>query len=301
MGPRERLTLRDVPGIRVGHDTDAEGMTGCTVVVAPDEGAVAAVDVRGSAPGTRETDLLGPTALVDRINAVCLAGGSAFGLAAADGVMRWLAERGLGFDTGIRRVPIVPAAILFDLDVGSADAAPGPEAGYAACMDAELGTGQLEGTVGAGTGATVGKLSGTDRAVRGGIGSVAVRLADGSTLGALAVNNAVGKVVGRDGRILAGSVDPPDAAMPAPGRNTVLLVVATDATLDRGECRKLAELAHDGIAQAISPPHTLLDGDVAFALATGRASAPAGLPGRVSLGQATVDLVRTALERSVSR
>lgn len=296
-GPR--LTLRDVPGIRVGHATDPVGMTGCTVVLA-DGGAVAGVDVRGSAPGTRETDLLRPTALVERIHAVCLAGGSAFGLAAADGVMRHLSERGIGFDTGIRPVPIVPAAILFDLGVGSPDAVPGPDDGYAACVAAESGEGPLEGRVGAGTGATVGKLAGMEHAVPGGIGSAGTRLPDGSVVAALVANNAIGNVVARDGSLLAGIPLPGPGADPPPHANTVLVVVATDASLDRAQARKLAELAHDGVAQAISPPHTLLDGDVAFALSTGRAPAPAGLPELVTLGAAVVEVVRTAVERSVS-
>jgi L-aminopeptidase/D-esterase-like protein len=295
------LTLRDVPGLRVGHATDGVGLTGCTVVLAAD-GAVAGVDVRGSAPGTRETDLLRPGALVERIHAVCLAGGSAFGLSAADGVMRNLAERGIGFDTGLRPVPIVPAAILFDLGVGSPEAAPGADDGYAACLAAEAGDGPLEGRVGAGTGATVGKLAGMDRASPGGVGSAGTRLPDGSILAALVVNNAIGNVMGRDGSILAGDADADSVpSVEAPGTNTVLVVVATDASLDRGQCRKLAELAHDGIAQAISPPHTLLDGDVAFALATGHAPAPAGLPELMGMGAAVVEMVRTAVERSVAR
>jgi len=311
MGTPEMLTIRDVPGIRVGHATDAEGMTGCTVVLAPGT-AVAGVDVRGAAPGTRETDLLRPTALVDRINAICLAGGSAFGLAAADGVMRWLAERGAGFSTGIRPVPIVPAAIIFDLAVGSPDAVPGPEAGYAASEDAESGSGDLEGAVGAGTGATVGKLAGQERSSRGGVGSAAMRLADGSTVGALVVNNALGNVIGRSGEVLAGirgdageHVDAIDLmlsgefAPPAVGENTVLVVVATDASLDRAACRGLAALAHDGLALSISPAHTLLDGDVAFALSTGQAPPPDGLPAFLRLGAAVVEVVRSAIERSV--
>jgi L-aminopeptidase/D-esterase-like protein len=301
MDPGPSLTLRDVPGIRVGHATDEAGRTGCTVILAQD-GAVAGVDVRGSAPGTRETDLLRPGALVERIHGVCLAGGSAFGLAAADGVMRYLAERGVGFDTGVRRVPIVPAAILFDLGVGSPDAAPGPDDGYAACLAAESGDGALEGRVGAGTGATVGKLAGMDLATPGGVGSAGARLRDGSTVAAMVVNNAIGSVLGRDGRIPAGPAG--DAGRVAdgasPGTSTVLVVVATNATLDRGQCRKLAELAHDGIAQSISPPHTLLDGDVAFALSTGRAPAPAGLPELIALGVAVVDVVRSAVERSIA-
>jgi len=297
------LTLRDVPGIAVGHWTDVEAATGCTAVLAP-EGAVAGVEVRGSAPGTRETDLLRPTALVERIHGVCLAGGSAFGLAAADGVMRYLAERGIGFETGIRPVPIVPAAIIFDLAVGSAEAHPGPDEGYAACLAAEAGEGALEGRVGAGTGATVGKLAGMEAASQGGVGSAGTSLHDGSMLAALVVSNAVGNVLGRDGSVQAGvpieaGVDAPPAAAP-PGSNTVLAVVATDATLDRAQARRLAELAQDGIAQAISPPHTLLDGDVAFAMSTCRAPAPEGLAGHVALGAAVVEVVRSAIERSVA-
>lgn len=297
------MNLRDVPGLLVGHATDEIGRTGCTVVLAMG-GAVAGVDVRGSAPGTRETDLLRPTALVERIHAVCLAGGSAFGLAAADGVMRYLAERGVGFETGIRPVPVVPAAILFDLGVGDPDVSPGPDDGYAACRAAEEGSWPLEGSVGAGTGATVGKLTGMEGSVRGGVGSAGTRLDDGSVLAALVVNNAIGNVVGRDGSLLAGRTLTGDEATSLdpgpPGANTVLVIVATDATLDRAQARKLAELAHDGLAQAIAPPHTLLDGDVAFALSTGTAPAPDGLPGLLRLGAATVDVVRSAVERSVA-
>lgn len=293
------ISIRDVPGVRVGHWTDASAGTGCTVVLA-DGGAVAGVDVRGSAPGTRETDLLRPTALVERVNAICLAGGSAFGLAAADGVMRYLSERGIGFDTGLRPVPIVPAAILFDLGVGSPDAYPGPDEGYAACVAAESGEGPMEGRVGAGTGATVGKLAGMERASPGGIGSAGARLPDGSVVAALVVNNAIGNVIGRDGSLLAGVTLADDAVAQAPPGNTVLVVVATDATLDRAQARSLAELAHDGLAQAISPPHTLLDGDVAFALSTSRVPAPDGLPGQLHLGAAMVEVVRSAVERSVT-
>lgn len=310
----EPLTLRDVPGIAVGHATDLEGLTGCTVVLTAD-GAVAGVDVRGPAPGTRETDLLRPTALVERIDAVCLAGGSAFGLRTADGVMDWLAARGRGFPTGVRPVPIVPAAIIFDFEVGSAEAIPGPDAGASACDAAAAGDGPVEGAVGAGTGATVGKLAGARRASPGGVGSAAIRQGD-ATIGALAINNALGNVLGRDGRILAGAraddggyldagvllaqelaeTDPP----PPAGANTVLMVVATDAALDRSACRRLAALAHDGLALAVSPAHTLLDGDVAFALSTGRAPGPGDLPARLRLEAAVVEVVRTAIERSVT-
>jgi L-aminopeptidase/D-esterase-like protein len=306
--------MRDVPGIVVGHAMDPIGVTGCTVVLA-DGGAVAGVDVRGSAPGTRETDLLRPTALIERIHALCFAGGSAFGLAAADGVMRYLAERGVGFDTGARPVPIVPAAILFDLFEGSASAAPGPDDGYAAAEAAERGDGPLEGRVGAGTGATVGKLNGPQMTSPGGVGSAAMRLPDGSTLGALVVTNAVGNVIARDGRILAGVRDPeggfvdasalllagpPPGRVPPSGSNTTLAVVATDATLDRAQCSRLASQAHDALALAISPVHTVLDGDTVFALSTCRMPAPDGLGGLLSLGAAAVETVRTAIERSVT-
>ena len=290
-----RLTLRDVPGLRIGHWTDATGLTGCTVVLAPDAGAVAGVDVRGSAPGTRETDLLRPTALVERIHAICLAGGSAFGLAAADGVMRRLAERGIGFATGVRPVPIVPAAILFDLGVGDPLAAPDADAGYAATLAAEGNVGTPEGRIGAGTGATVAKMAGPDNAKPGGVGSAARLLPDGSTVGALVVNNALGNIHARDGTALVLAAGRPQA--PAAG-NTTLVVLGTDANLDRAQCRKLAELGHDALAIGIRPMHTLFDGDVVFTTSTGDGSR---LPPEAftAIGVAAVDAVGEAIERSV--
>lgn len=293
------LTLRDVPGLEVGHATDADGITGCTVVLAMD-GAVAGVAVRGSAPGTRETDLLRPTALVERIHAVCLAGGSAFGLAAADGVMRWLAERGIGFSTSAGPVPIVPAAILYDLGVGSAAARPGPDDGYAACDAAVAATSALEGSVGAGTGATVAKMAGPANAVKGGVGCAARRLSDGSLLGALAVTNAVGSVIAPDGRVLAGPRAAGSEAPTAAFESTTLSVIGTDATLDRSQCRKLAELGHDALARSIVPVHTMYDGDVVFALSTGRGQ-PIALDTFVALGVAAVEVLSEAIERSVLR
>ena len=291
-----RLTLRDVPGLRIGHWTDATGLTGCTVVLAPDSGAVAGVDVRGSAPGTRETDLLRPTALVERIHAICLAGGSAFGLAAADGVMRRLAERGIGFATGVRPVPIVPAAILFDLGVGDPLAVPGADAGYAATLAAEGNVGTLEGRIGAGTGATVAKMAGPDNAKPGGVGSAARLLPDGSTVGALVVNNALGDIHARDGTALVLAAGRPQA--PAAG-NTTLVVIGTDANLDRAQCRALAELGHDALAIGIRPAHTPFDGDVVFTMSTGDGSR---LPpeGFTALGVAAVDAAGEAIERSVA-
>ncbi|HEX5040185.1 MAG TPA: P1 family peptidase [Candidatus Limnocylindria bacterium] len=290
------LTMRDVPGIRVGHLTDAERRTGCTVILAPDGGAIAGVDVRGSAPGTRETDLIRPTALVERVNAICLAGGSAFGLAAADGVVRRLAERGIGFATGVRPVPIVPAAILFDLGVGDASAFPDADAGYAAAIAAEANDGELEGRVGAGAGATVAKLAGPEAARPGGVGSAARRLPDGTTLGALVVNNALGNIHARDGRPLAVSGA---GSLPPPAVNTTLVVVATDASLDRAQCRKLAELGHDALAIGIRPTHTMFDGDVVFCFSTGEGSrgAPEAFFG---LQMTVLDAVGEAIERSVA-
>lgn len=289
-------TLRDVPGIRVGHWTDAARATGCTVVLAPDDGAVAGVDVRGSAPGTRETDLLRPTALVERIHAVCMAGGSAFGLGAADGVMRRLAERGVGVPTGVRPVPVVPAAILFDLGIGDPNAFPDADAGYAATLAAEADDGPLEGRVGAGTGATVAKLAGVDGASPGGVGSAVRPLADGSIVGALVVNNALGNIHARDGRPLAVAAGPP--ASP-PASNTTLVVVVTDAPLDRAQCRKLAELGHDALAIGIRPTHTMFDGDVVFTLATGDGSR-IGPEAFLGLGLAAQDAIGEAIERSVA-
>ena len=291
----EHLTLRDVPGIRIGHWTDAAAATGCTVVLTADAGAFAGVDVRGSAPGTRETDLLRPTALVERINAICLAGGSAFGLAAADGVMRRLAERGVGFATGVRPVPIVPAAILFDLGVGDPHAYPDADAGYAAALAAESNEGALEGRTGAGTGATVAKLAGVEQAQPGGVGSAARRLPDGTILGALVVNNALGDIHARDGRALATAAG---GQTPAPIGNTTLVVVATDAPIDRAQCRKLAEIGHDALAIGIRPTHTMFDGDVVFALGTGDGSRVVAET-IFSIGSAAVDAIGEAIERSV--
>ena len=307
------MDIADVPGIRVGHWTDAEARTGCTVILLPEAGAVAGVDVRGSAPGTRETDLLRPGMLVERAHAICLCGGSAFGLAAADGVMRYLRERGAGFPTGALPVPIVPAAVIFDLATGAA-AWPGPDEGYAACMEAGGAAGPVpEGRVGAGTGATVGKLLGAERSCPGGVGTAAVRLPDGSVVGALAVVNALGDVYGHDGRVLAGArgpdgtfasavrvlleEGPPNrhAGPPRAGANTTLAVVATDAALDRAQCRKLAELAQDGLALAIRPAHTMFDGDTVFAVSTGNVGAV-----MTSLGAAAVEATWLAVERAVT-
>jgi L-aminopeptidase/D-esterase-like protein len=303
--------LTDVPGLLVGHATDEEGITGCTVILAPD-GAIAGVDVRGSAPGTRETDLLRATALVERIHAICLSGGSAFGLAAADGVMQWLSERDIGLETGVRRVPIVPAAVLFDLMLGDPNATPDAAMGRAAAEAANDGP-IGEGSIGAGTGATVGKLAGPQAVSKGGVGTAARRLRDGRVIAALAVTNAVGNVVDREGRILAGARNPnggfidaeellganrPDEPLGRFGTNTTLAVIGTDAPLDRAGCRKLAELGHDALAIAIRPTHTMLDGDTVFALSTGSGT-PISATELVALGAAATSVLVEAIERSV--
>jgi L-aminopeptidase/D-esterase-like protein len=294
----ESLSLRHVAGLRVGHATNESAVTGCTVVLAAD-GAVAGVDVRGAAPGTRETDLLRPGSLVERIHGVCLAGGSAFGLSAADGVMTWLAGRGVGFPTEGGPVPIIPAAILYDLGIGRADVRPTAADGAAACDDALRGDGPVEGSIGAGTGATVAKLSGPEEIRMGGIGTAGRRLGDGHVLAAMAVCNALGSVVDRGGRVLAGPE--PDALLRTTPRHlehTTLAVVATDADLDRTQCGRLAQLGHDAFARSIVPVHTPYDGDTVFALSTGTGAAmEAGEFMR--LGIATVEIMSEAIERSV--
>ncbi|MGH2675597.1 MAG: P1 family peptidase [Actinomycetota bacterium] len=274
-----------VQGIRVGHWTDPIGRTGCTVVLPP-PGTVGSGEVRGGAPGTRETDLLRPGAMVREVNAVLLTGGSAFGLAAADGVVRWLEEQGIGFDTGVARVPIVPAAVLFDLAVGDPASRPGPRAGYAAC---DAATGDVpEGRVGAGTGATVG----LDR-VPGGMGTASAA-EGGITVGALAAVNPFGAVVDDDGRPIAGRVPPPDAVPAWPGANTVLAVVATDAALSKDRARLLAAAAHGGLARAVSPAHTMWDGDTVFTLATGTIEAS-----QPPLERMAGDVLAEAIRRAV--
>ena len=274
-----------VPGIRVGHYTDEDAATGCTVVLC-EPGAVAGVDVRGSAPGTRETDALRPGNAVTEAQAVLLAGGSAFGLDAASGVVRYLEERGYGFSAGGYTVPIVPAAVLFDLSVGDGKVRPDSDSGYGACLDASAGA-VPEGSVGAGTGATVGKLLGPDMAVKGGLGVSQAEMPNGVVVGAVVAVNAVGSVVDPETaevvagpRTSGGMVDAAEALVGGAsaadgltGQNTTIGVVATNARLDKEQATKLAQVAHDGIAMSVRPAHTMSDGDTMFALATGRTEA----------------------------
>lgn len=304
-------TLTDVDGLSVGHWTDREAATGCTVVLCGDEGAVAGVDVRGSAPGTRETDLLDPVNAVQRIHAVLIGGGSAFGLDACTGVMRWMEARGRGVEVGPLRVPLVCGAVLFDLPVGRADVRPNAAAGEAAC-DAASTAAVPQGSVGAGAGATVGKMLGFEYATKSGLGSASLRLAGGLTVAALVAVNAAGDVVDpASGAVLAGPRLPgggfarttdwlhEHASRVGIGANTTLAVVATDAVLTKVEVAKVARMAHDGLARTIDPVHTMIDGDTVFALATGAAGVPAdvttvGAAAATVLAQAVLAAVRMA-------
>jgi len=308
----ENGTITRVPGIRVGHATDTTNVTGCTVLLVPPDGVRCVIDARGGAPGTRETALLAEGSAT-RIHAIFLSGGSAFGLAAADGVVAWLAERGVGFPTGVRPVPIVPAAILFDLAIGTAEA-PSPTMGYAAANSASS-LPVTCGSVGAGTGATVGKLYGRARAMQGGIGSAAavVSVAGADYLvGALVAVNAVGDVRDPVGnRIIAGarngdswvrmrgsSVALPTLPPPT-GTNTTLGVIATDAPLTRTALTRLAISAHDGLAHSISPAHTAADGDAIFVLTTAPDQIQLATRDSIALSLAVEDVVERSIVRAV--
>lgn len=295
--------ITDVPGIKVGHAHDAEALTGCTVILC-EEGAVGGVDQRGGAPGTRETDLLRPMHLVQKAHAVLLAGGSAFGLEAATGVVRYLEERGIGYDAQVAKVPIVPAAILFDLGIGSSEVRPDAEMGYAACENASSEPPE-EGNAGAGMGATAGKILGPGGAMKVGIGTSSVELGGGIVVGAIVAANPLGDILDpASGEILAGArptkvgpvsiggegsfADTLSVMKGALGKtalkfaargNTVIGVVATNATLDKEQVNKVAQMAQDGIARAVRPAHTMFDGDTIFALSTGGKKADVSLIG----------------------
>jgi L-aminopeptidase/D-esterase-like protein len=300
--------LCDVPGVLVGHATDLEAFTGCTAVVF-EEPAVVGVDVRGSSPGTRETDRLGPHGTVRRTHALLLTGGSAFGLAAAEGVVRFLEENDVGLDIGVARIPLVSAAVLFDLVVGDPGVRPGPEMGYEAASSAKSAD-VAQGSVGAGTGATVGKVLGLDGAMKGGVGSASVALEGGLVVGALAAVNAFGDVrEPRTGRVLAGprledgtlgdtvELLPEAVARMGWGENTTLGIVATNAALEKRDANKVAQMAHDGLARTIEPVHTTVDGDVVFAASAGEVEAATdvvGAWGARVMQEAIVRAVRTA-------
>jgi L-aminopeptidase/D-esterase-like protein len=263
--------ITSVEGIRVGHWTDRDGMTGCTVVLCP-PGTVGSCDVKGGAPGTRETDAIRPGTSVPEVHAVLLTGGSAFGLAAADGVVRWLEERGIGFDVGVARVPIVPAAVLFDLAVGDALARPDADAGIAACAAASDGE-VAEGSVGAGTGATVAKHPDPTAGWKGGLGTAAVE--EGETVvAALAAVNAMGAITEDDGTPIAANRNPEGEPRVWPGANTTLAVVATNAVLSKERAQLLAQAGSEGLSLAVRPSHTMWDGDAVFSLGTGAVETP---------------------------
>ena len=283
-------SITRVAGIEVGHFTDTRRPTGCTAILAR-AGAVGGVDVRGAAPGTRETDLLDPCNLVEKVHAIVLAGGSAWGLDAATGAVRWLEEEGVGLDVGVGRLPLVPAAVLFDLLVGDMRVRPDAAAGYAACAAASSAD-PAEGNVGAGTGASVGKMFGIARAMKGGVGTASVTV-DGVTVGALIACNAVGDVIDPDtAQVVAGArtldgrhlLDSRRALLRGelpqsllPGTNTTIGVVATDAVITKAQAQRLAVAAHDGLARSINPVHTQLDGDTLFTLGTGIAGKNPGM------------------------
>jgi L-aminopeptidase/D-esterase-like protein len=304
--------VTDVPGVRVGHWTDAEAGTGCTVIMPP-PGTVGGVEVRGGGPATRDVDLLGPLASVAEVTALLFSGGSAFGLDAAGGVMRWCEERGLGHDTVVARVPIVPTACVFDLGVTGNARRPGPDEGYAACQAASDAP-HAVGSVGAGTGATCGKLRARDGWCKGGLGAGGRRLHDGTIVAALAVVNAWGDVLDEAGAVLAGAFDPREGflgatrrvvelppehpRLAAPG-STTLACVVTDARLHKADCSIVARMAQAGVARAVSPAHTPFDGDAVFCLATGARPASVFACG-VAAAEAVADAVRDAVRSATA-
>ena len=301
--------ITQVPGIRVGHFTLPGGLTGCTVVLADRDGAVGGVAQRGGAPGTRETDLLDPLNLVERVNAIVLSGGSAFGLDAAQGVTKYLEEKNIGFKTSAGVVPIVPAAILFDLGFGGNKVRPSADCGYKAAGAATSGH-VAEGNVGAGAGATVGKIGGGRMPMKSGVGSAAILLANGLIVGAIVAVNAVGDVIDPfTGAVVAGARDTSgkladartvlrtgaQTTTPRPGENTTIGVVATNAKLTKAQASRMALMADDGLARALFPSHTLGDGDTVFALATGSWNGNADVS---NVGALAADVMAEAIVRA---
>ena len=297
-----------MPGIRVGHFHLEEARTGCTVIL-PDKEVIAGVDVRGSAPGTREIELLKPVRLVEKIHAILLSGGSAFGLDAAGGVQQYLEEKDIGYDVGVAKVPIVPTAVIFDLAVGNPAIRPSKEHGYQACINARHDTVE-EGLVGAGIGATVGKLLGMETCSQGGVGTSSITLEKDLVIGALTIVNPLGEVIDINGRILAGIRNNESGFTPSldvmkkmagdfefSSSNTTLSVVATNARLTRELATKVAQMAQDGFATSIRPAHTMFDGDIVFALSTGEIETDINIVGAFS-AQVVAESVRRAVKRS---
>ncbi len=301
--------ITDVPGIKVGHFSDFKGFTGCTVILC-EEGAVCGMDIRGSASGTRQVDALSVNHIVEKIHAILLCGGSSFGLEAAQGVMDYLEEKGLGFDVGVRKIPIVPTAVIFDLTFGDPYAKPTAEMGYQACASASYEV--PEGSVGAGVGATVGKLFEMERATKGGLGTSSVILPDGLVVAALCVVNAFGDVIDNvTGKIIAGARKAPNSYEFADTlksmrdgyvkkefgiESTTLGVVATNGKFNKREMTKIAQMAHAGLVKTISPAHTTFDGDLIFALSTGKVEADINLVGILS-----AFVVAEAIKRAIKK
>jgi L-aminopeptidase/D-esterase-like protein len=317
-----RDSITDVPGVQVGHAQDMQALTGCTVVLC-EEGAVGGVDQRGGAPGTRETDALHPMHLVQKVHAVMLSGGSAFGLDSASGVVRYLEERGVGLDVRVARVPIVPAAILFDLGIGRSDVRPDANMGYQACLNSS-GNPPAQGNVGAGTGATVGKILDMERAMKAGIGCASVEVGKGVVVGAIAAVNAFGDIIDpQTNQIIAGArtlmkgairigsgeyfADTMVVMKSLIGRtslkfgsrnNSIIGVVATNAKLNKEQANKMAQMAQDGLARTVCPAHTMLDGDTIFALSLGKRNADVNIVGAYAaevFARAILNAVHAAL------
>jgi L-aminopeptidase/D-esterase-like protein len=298
-------SITDVKGITVGSWEDEKALTGCTVVLTGREGAVCGVDVRGSAPGTRETDLLSPLNTIEKVHALLLAGGSAYGLDAASGIMAFLEERNIGHAVGPTVVPIVPAAVLYDLGIGDYHIRPNRESGYLACQSAGLKV--REGNAGAGMGATVGKLRGYQHCTKGGLGTYALKLPNGFTLGAIVAVNAFGDITDPDsGQIIAGVRDDNGSMIGTEkawlaaqgevgfslGTNTTIAVIACNGAFDKSRTTKIAQMAHDGLARVIRPVHTMRDGDTVFALSTGEMAIDVNIAGYMA---------QEALSRAVVR
>lgn len=305
----EQIKFAEIDGLKVGHAEDLQAGTGCSVVIC-EEGASGGVDVRGGSPGTRETDLLRPENQVDKVHAVLLAGGSAFGLDAAAGIMKYLEERNIGFDVGLTKVPIVCGAVLFDLVAGDYRVRPDFAMGYQAAENSNKEE-DRRGNIGAGTGATVGKFLGPERAMKGGLGSYAIRLGE-LEVGALVAVNALGDVVDpRTGKILAGLLDDQGNLIGTEkallenyasqrnvfNGNTTIGIVATNGIFNKAEANKIASMAHNGLATSIKPAHTIFDGDTIFTLATGRVEADINVVGYLAaraMENAVVDAIKAA-------
>lgn len=307
----KEIKFVNIDGINVGHAQDIEAGTGCSVILCK-EGASAGVDVRGGAPGTRETDLLNPVNLVEKIHGVVLAGGSAFGLDAASGVMQYLEERNVGFDVGVTKVPIVSSAVLFDLTVGNSKVRPNKEMGYIACINSENNTEDVQGNIGAGTGATVGKFLGPEYSMKGGIGSYCVQVGD-LQVGALIAVNCLGDVIDpENGKILAGALNEDRTFINTEeimiknysekknvfSGNTTIGVVATNAILTKSQANKIASMAHNGYGRTMRPAHSMFDGDTIFAMATGKVEADINVIGLLAARTVEKAVVNAILNAS---